>query len=63
MIKNTIRDGGSTALKLVDTVDTIDNVETSYTVQTALHCLNISIYVYIYCLERLERHWNGLMHS
>ena len=27
----------------------------------ALHCLNSSIYAYIYCKGRLERYWNVLM--
>ena len=38
--KNIIRDGGSTALYTVYTV---------HAVQTALHCLNSSMYAYIYC--------------
>ena len=40
--QNTIRDGGSTALYSANTVYTF------YTVQTALHCLNSSMYAYIY---------------
>ena len=45
--KNTIRDGGSTALCTFGTVYTIytfyifDTVDTIYTIETALHCLNI----------------------
>ena len=38
--KNTITDGGSTTLYTAYTV---------YTFQTALHCLNFSMYVYLYC--------------
>ena len=37
IVKNTIRDGGSTALKIaytVDAVDTVDTVDTVYTVYT-----------------------------
>ena len=36
-------------------------VYTIYIVQTALHCLNSSKYVYIHCEGRLARYWNGLM--
>ena len=43
-LKNTIRDGGSTALYTAYTVYTVDNV---YTVQTALYCLNINMPIYI----------------
>ena len=39
--KNTIRDGGSTALKAAYTVDIVDAI---YTIQTALHCSNSSNY-------------------
>ena len=65
--KNTIRDGGSTALYTVytvDTIDTIDTVDTGntvYTIQTALHCLNSSMHACIYCKGRLECYCNGLM--
>ena len=51
-LKNTIRDGGSTALYtafIVYTVYIVYPVKTVYTIQTALHCLNSSIYAYIYC--------------
>ena len=40
-LKNSIRDGGSTALKTADTVDTVDavdTVDTVYTIETVLHC-------------------------
>ena len=59
--KNTIGDGGSTAVETVDTVnpvdtvdtvdivDTVDTVDTVYTIETALHCYNISMYACIYC--------------
>ena len=40
-VKITIRDGGSTTLYSANTVYTF------YTVQTALHCLNSSMYAYI----------------
>ena len=30
----------------------INNVYTVYTIQTALHCLNSSMYAYIYCEGR-----------
>ena len=40
--KNTIRDGVSTTLYSANTVYTF------YTVQTALHCLNSSMYAYIH---------------
>ena len=39
--QNAIRDGGSTALYSANTVYTF------YTVQTALHCLNSSMYAYM----------------
>ena len=51
-MKNTIRDGSSTALYTaytVDTVDVVNIVYTAYTIQTALHCLNRSMSAYIYC--------------
>ena len=38
-------------------------VYTICTVQTALHCLNNSMYANISCWGRLERYWNGLMAS
>ena len=44
IMKNTIREGGSTALWTADTVDTVDTVDMAYTVdtvysiETALHC-------------------------
>ena len=44
MKKNTIRDGGSTALYTAYTVYTVDTV---YTIQTALYCLNINMPIYI----------------
>ena len=59
--KNTIGDGGSTAVETVDTVnpvdtvdtvdivDTVHTVDTVYTIETALHCYNISMYACIYC--------------
>ena len=43
--KNTIRDGVSTTLYSANTVYTF------YTVQTALHCLNSSMYAYIYIVR------------
>ena len=55
--KNTITDGGSTALyaaytvdtvDTVYTVDTVDTVDTVYTIQTALHFSNSNMYDYIY---------------
>ena len=49
---------------LKHTAYTLDTVETAYTVydiETAFHCLNFSMYAYIYCMERLKRYWNGLM--
>ena len=52
--KNTIRDGRSTALYRYA-------AKTVYTVQTDSHCLNSSMYAYLYCYGRLERYWNGLM--
>ena len=58
-MKKTIRDGGSPALLTVYTVYTVYIVNT---IQTAFHCLNSSMYAYIYCEGRLERGWNGLMH-
>ena len=36
-------------------------VYTVFTIQTALHCLNSCMYAHIYCQERLECYWNGLM--
>ena len=39
----------------------VDNVYTVYTIETALHCYNISMYACIYCQGRLERYWNGLL--
>ena len=53
--KNTIRDGGSTALYTAYPVHTV------YTIQTALHCLNSSMHACIYCKGRLECYCNGLM--
>ena len=50
IMKNTIRDGGSTALCTVDTVETV------YTIQTALHSINISMYASIHCKGRIEHH-------
>ena len=56
-VKNTIIDAGSIALHVVSTVDMayildmvyiLDTVYTVYTIQTALHCLNSSMYSYIY---------------
>ena len=50
--KNTIRDGGSTVpdtAYTVYTVYTVHTVFTAFTIKTALHCLNSSRYVYIYC--------------
>ena len=38
-------DGGSIKLQAVYTVDTVDIV---YTIQTALHCSNSSMFAYIY---------------
>ena len=43
--KITVQDGGSTALKsTVSTVNTDYIIFTVYTIQTALHCLNSSMY-------------------
>ena len=39
------------------TVDTVDTVDTVYTIETA----QISACMPIYCQERLERYWNGLL--
>ena len=53
--KKNIRDRGGIVLYAVYTVDmvyTVDTVDTVYTVctfQTALHCLNSTMYAYIYC--------------
>ena len=50
----------------VDTVDTVNMVYTVdmvYTIQTALHCWNISMYAFIYCLERLEHYWSELVQN
>ena len=44
-LKNTIRDGGSTALYTAYTDQTVYNI---YTVQTDLHCENSRMYAYIY---------------
>ena len=41
--KITIRVGGRTAAYTVDTVYTV------YTIETAFHCLNSSMYVYVNC--------------
>ena len=40
-MKNTIRDGGSTALYTAYTVFTV------YAIQTALYCLNCNLYAYV----------------
>ena len=57
LIKNTFRDGGRIvlyAVYIVDTVgmvfnvDAVDTVDIVYTVQTALHCVNSSMYAYTY---------------
>ena len=43
----TIRDGDSTALQTAYTVDTVDmvyTIDTVYTIQSALPCLNSSMY-------------------
>ena len=50
--KDTIRDGGSTALYAVYAVDmvyTFDTVDTVYNIQTVLHCLYSGMKPYIYC--------------
>ena len=61
LIRNTFRDGGRIVLHAVyivdtvgmvfnvDTVDVVDTVDIVYTVQTALHCVNSSMYAYTYC--------------
>ena len=56
MQKNTIRDGISTALDAVYTVDTV---------YTALHCLNNSIHAYcLYILlEKVRTLWTGVDRS
>ena len=46
----------------VDMVYTVDSIYTVYNIQTALHCVNSSMYAYLYCKERLKRYWNGLKH-
>ena len=51
-LKNTIRDGDSTALYTAYTIYTaytVNTVFTVYTIQTSLHYLNSSMYAYIYC--------------
>ena len=47
--KNTIRDGGSIAPYTAYAVYAVKAVFTVYLIQTALHCLNRSMYAYIYC--------------
>ena len=47
-VKNTIRDGSSTALY---TDHTVYNVYTVYTTQIVSRCLNISMYAYVYCYK------------
>ena len=37
-------------LYTANTVDTVYNNDTVYTVQTASHCLNRSMFVFIYCI-------------
>ena len=71
--ENSQGDGGSSApyaaytvdtvcmVYTVDIVYTVDTVDTVYTIQTALHCLNSSMFA-CKLLKRLERYWNGLMH-
>ena len=46
---------------MVYNVDTVDTVYTVYIIQTVLLCFHISMYAFIYCQERLERYWNGLL--
>ena len=46
-VKNTTRDGGSTALYTAYTVDMVSTVDIVYTIQIALHCLKSSIHAYI----------------
>ena len=59
-VKNTIRDGGSTALYTVYIVFTVNTVNTVFTVQTALHCLNSSMLAYIQCpAGRVFQYWVG----
>ena len=48
---NTIRDGGSTALYTAYTVTLLNTV---YTIQTALHCLNTSMFAYIQLLGKVR---------
>ena len=45
----------------VDMVYTVDSIYTVYNIQTALHCVNSSMYAYLYCKERLKRYWNLMM--
>ena len=33
----------------IDMIYTVDTIDAVYTIQTALHCLNRSMYAYIYC--------------
>ena len=47
----------------VDTVATVDTVNAAHTIQAALHCLNSSMYDYIYCKENLKRYWADLVLS
>ena len=68
MKKNTIRDGGSTALYAAYTVDTFDTVDmvytvyTVYTIQTALHCFNSSIYALVIGKVKTLLEWaDGLL--
>ena len=46
-----IRDGGSTALYTAYTVTLLNTV---YTIQTALHCLNTSMFAYIQLLGKVR---------
>ena len=34
---------------------------TVYTIENALRCLHVSMYIPIYCEERLEHNWSGLL--
>ena len=48
---------------MVDSVETVDTDDTVQTIPTVLHCYNSSMYAYVYCQERLERYWNGLLQN
>ena len=49
--KNTIGDGGTTALCTAYTVYSV------YIIQTALHCFNTSMHAHIYCKVKMLLEW------